>query len=297
MPEYSGPFPQQEDFSLDSWRRRFRAGRGHVLGPTSSAGACSAGTGSAVNVTGLEAIVDGMLYRSSLDPVPADVTIAAPTNSSTSPRRNMVVLRLDPQATPPTGSHTGSIALATVEGAPAASPVDPAPTQTDTGVFELPLASYLMPGSASAQNPSGFTDLRRFSDVSAVSVNSTTGATASGTTYRLNVSSVRRADGWSPVPAVGATGITIGASGWYQVDAYSSWQTNGTGARYLTVAASGTGTLATASARGHSEAEARLSVSAVEYLTAGTIVHSESTHWATVNINLVTARFAVARIR
>ena len=160
MPEYSGPFPNQDDFSLDSWRRRFRGSRGHILGPRSTAGACSAGTGSTVNVTGLEASVDGVFYRSSLDPIPADVVIDAPLNASSSPRRNLVVLRLDPLAAPPTGGHTGAITLQTVQGTPAGSPVDPAPTQTDTGIFELPLYSYYMPGSASPQNPSSFTDLR-----------------------------------------------------------------------------------------------------------------------------------------
>lgn len=47
------------------------------------------------------------------------------------------------------------------EGTPAASPTPPPLTQTDTGIWELPIAQYRMPGSGSPQNPSTIVD-RRF---------------------------------------------------------------------------------------------------------------------------------------
>lgn len=166
MAEFSGPWPGQTDFVLDAWRRHGRATTrsGVFASPTAPDLQVTAGTGREVIIGGGQAVVDGMHYRTSPDPTPQPATLTAPENTSSSPRRHLVVLRLDPAA--------GSITAAIKEGAAASTPVTPSVTQSETGVWELPLADYLMPGSGSPQNPTGIVDRRQFIGTAVAQVSS-----------------------------------------------------------------------------------------------------------------------------
>lgn len=78
-------------------------------------------------------------------------TIAASTSQ---PRIDLVVLKLDPTA--------NSIVVAVKQGTPAASPVAPALTQTDTGVYEMPLAQVTVGASVATIAAAAVTDMRSF---------------------------------------------------------------------------------------------------------------------------------------
>jgi hypothetical protein len=106
-----------------------------------------AGTGLAVDVEAGQAMVRGHYYVST-----AVESLALATADPTNPRLDIVVLRLDPVA--------NSIVLAVKSGTPAGSPVAPALVQTDAGIYEMALATVLVPATAGV--PSTITDLREF---------------------------------------------------------------------------------------------------------------------------------------
>lgn len=134
----------------DAWRRMARgfADDGLILA-VSSEGKITGGGGAAVTrgACPIGFLVDGFHYR---DTASSTRTVAA--NASSSPRRDRAVLRLDPAL----NKITWEIKL----GAPAANPVAPALTRDRTGIWEVPLGSWTMPGSASAQVPTSYEDER-----------------------------------------------------------------------------------------------------------------------------------------
>ena len=81
-----------------------------------------------------------------------DLVITA--NASGNDRIDLVVLKLDPTA--------NSVVAAVLAGTPAGSPVAPTPTQTDTGVYELPLHEVYVVDGASGFTAGDFTDARVF---------------------------------------------------------------------------------------------------------------------------------------
>lgn len=95
------------------------------------------------------AAVRGHYYSSGAEEA---LTLAA--NGSGNPRIDRVVLRLDPAA--------NSVLLAVKQGTPAGSPSAPALTQTDTGVWELPLARVTVANGAATISAGNVTDERVF---------------------------------------------------------------------------------------------------------------------------------------
>ncbi len=107
----------------------------------------AAGAGLTVDVQAGQAMVRGHYYIST-----AVENRALATADATNPRLDMVVLRLDPVL--------NSIIVAVKTGTPAGSPVAPALVQTDSGVWEMALATVLVPALAGV--PSTVSDLREF---------------------------------------------------------------------------------------------------------------------------------------
>ena len=105
-------------------------------------------SGLQVKVAAGFAIVRGHAYQND-----SEVTLTI-TAAATNPRRDLVVLRLDPSA--------NSIVLAVKAGTPAASPVDPSLTQTDEGVYELALARVTVPANTVTVSASDILDRRTF---------------------------------------------------------------------------------------------------------------------------------------
>lgn len=93
-------------------------------------------------------VVQGFTYSNS-----GTLTKTATNNGNSLPRLDLLVLRLDMTAK--------TITAAILQGTPAASPVLPAVTQNST-TWEIPLAYATCPGSASAQNYSGFTRIHLY---------------------------------------------------------------------------------------------------------------------------------------
>lgn len=94
------------------------------------------------------AIVRGHAYQSDAEET---LTIAA---AASNPRRDLVVLRLDPSA--------NTVTLAVKTGTPASSPSDPSLTQTEEGVYEMALARVTVPANAVTVSASDVLDRRTF---------------------------------------------------------------------------------------------------------------------------------------
>ena len=105
-------------------------------------------SGMSVKVAVGFAIVRGHAFNS--DAIET-LTIGA---SSTNPRRDLVILKLDPS--------TNSVSLAIKAGTAAASPTDPTLTQTEEGIYELPIARVTVPANAVTISASDVADLRTF---------------------------------------------------------------------------------------------------------------------------------------
>lgn len=95
------------------------------------------------------AIVRGHAYKSD-----AQVELTIDAADATNPRRDLVVLRLDPTA--------NSIVLAVKKGTAASSPTDPSLTQTDEGTYEVALARVAVAAGATTIAAGVVTDLRPF---------------------------------------------------------------------------------------------------------------------------------------
>ena len=105
-------------------------------------------SGMSVKVAAGFAIVRGHAYVSDAE---VTLTISA---SATNPRRDLVILRLDPSS--------NSISLAVKAGTPAASPTDPALTQTENDIFEVALARVEVPANAVTISASNVSDRRTY---------------------------------------------------------------------------------------------------------------------------------------
>lgn len=106
-------------------------------------------TGMNVKVRSGYAMVRGHFYKSDAQET---LTIGA---AASNPRNDLIVLRLDP-------TTANSIVLAVKAGTAAASPVDPALTQTDEDVFEFPIARVTVAANATTISAANVTDLRQY---------------------------------------------------------------------------------------------------------------------------------------
>lgn len=107
------------------------------------------GTGMNVKVAAGQAMVRGHYYSND-----AVVTLTVTAANATNPRIDRVVLELDPSA--------NTILLKVVAGTAAASPVAPTLTQTDAGVYQLPLATVAVAAAATAIAAGNVTDARTY---------------------------------------------------------------------------------------------------------------------------------------
>jgi hypothetical protein len=94
------------------------------------------------------AMVRGHFYKN--DAI-VTLTISA---ASSNPRRDLIVLKLDPTA--------NSITLVVKAGTAASTPTDPSLTQTDEGIYEFPIARVNIAGSATTISAGNVEDLRQF---------------------------------------------------------------------------------------------------------------------------------------
>lgn len=105
------------------------------------------GSGMNVKVKTGQALIRGHYYDNT-----AQETLTIAAADVTNPRIDRVVLRLDPTA--------NSVVLAVITGTPAASPSAPALTQTDGGIYELPLAQVAVAAAAVVISAGNVTDQR-----------------------------------------------------------------------------------------------------------------------------------------
>lgn len=95
-----------------------------------------------------QALVRGHMYNST-----AEETLTIDPATSL-PRVDYVVLTLDPTA--------NSILLDVVKGTPAATPSAPALTQTDTGIYQYPLAAVQVAANVTTIDANAVSDVRTF---------------------------------------------------------------------------------------------------------------------------------------
>lgn len=156
-------------------------------------------SGMQVKVPAGSAIVRGHYYSSSAEET---LTIAA---ASTNPRIDIVVLTLDPSA--------NSIVLAVVQGTAASSPVAPTLTQTDTAVFQYPLAYVTVPALASTIASGDVSDKRTFITNAWTTANRPTGVTGLiGYNTTTGLTEVYTGSAWENVKdvSINASIITAG---------------------------------------------------------------------------------------
>lgn len=122
-----------------------------VAGTVGDANVKAVGDSSGMNVkvsTGF-AMVRGHFYKND-----ATVTLTITAANATNPRKDLVVLRLDPTA--------NSIVLAVVNGTAAPAPTDPTLTQTDEGTYEFPIARVNVAAGATTISAGNVEDIRQF---------------------------------------------------------------------------------------------------------------------------------------
>jgi hypothetical protein len=150
----SFPFDSQTSSESD-WSHLFRylttlPGGGIIGEPTGTALKVTGdSSGMNVKVAAGTAIVRGHMIISD-----AVTTVTISTASASNPRIDSIVLNLDPTA--------NAISIVAVAGTPAASPVAPTLTQTDTAVYQLKLADVLVGQSVTSIAPASVTDTRPF---------------------------------------------------------------------------------------------------------------------------------------
>jgi hypothetical protein len=119
--------------------------------------ATSVSTGSfGVTATGLSlsvAIGRAWVHGSGFSPVSATAKSVTANGNATLQRRDRLVIRRDLAAQ--------TVTLEILQGTPAGTPVAPALTQSETGVWEIPVASFLVPAN-NATTLSGFVDERQW---------------------------------------------------------------------------------------------------------------------------------------
>jgi hypothetical protein len=107
------------------------------------------GTGMTVSVAAGQALVRGHYYYND-----AAKSLAITTANATNPRIDTVVLELDPTA--------NTIVAKVVAGTAAASPVAPTLTQTDSAVYQLPIAYVAVAAATGTISSGNVTDARTF---------------------------------------------------------------------------------------------------------------------------------------
>lgn len=107
-------------------------------------------SGMNVKVSAGYSMVRGHFYKSD-----AQATLTIGAANSTNPRKDLIVLRLDP-------TTANSIVLAVKAGTAAPSPSDPSLTQTDEGIYEFPIARVNVPANATTISAGNVEDLRQF---------------------------------------------------------------------------------------------------------------------------------------
>ena len=147
MAQTSWPFENIDtsETQFSQWARNI--GEGVIVGKGLELEPFADSTGLNVKVKSGQALVRGHYYNST-----AEETLSVSAASGANPRIDLLVARLDPTA--------NSIILALVTGTPASSPTAPAPTQTESGVYELPLAQVLVGTGVVTINPGDVTDSR-----------------------------------------------------------------------------------------------------------------------------------------
>jgi hypothetical protein len=157
MAQSSWPFENIDttETQFSQWARNIGegviAGKGLELEPFADS------TGMTVKVKSGQALVRGHYYSSS-----AEETLTVPTANPTNPRIDLIVARLDPTA--------NSIVLALVAGTPSGSPAAPAPTQTDSEIYELPIAEVYVGAAVVTIIAGNVTDLRSMFEPGAAGV-------------------------------------------------------------------------------------------------------------------------------
>ena len=150
MAQTSWPFENIDtsETQFSQWARNIGEGvKGSVTGTELKPYGDSSGL--QVKVPAGQAMVRGHYYFNT-----AEETLAIATANGTNPRIDTVVLELDPSA--------NSITLKVVTGTPGASPVAPTLTQTDAGVYQLPLANVAVAAAAGTITAGNVTDRRTF---------------------------------------------------------------------------------------------------------------------------------------
>jgi hypothetical protein len=145
MTQFSFPFQDIDttEAQFSQWARNI--GQGVSGEPTGTDLEVTAGTALSVDIDEGQSLVRGHYYIST-----AVENLVLATADGVLDRVDVVVLRLDPDL--------DSIVLGVVTGTPGAGV--PALTQTDTAVFELPLADVEVPAGAGV--PGTITDRREF---------------------------------------------------------------------------------------------------------------------------------------
>jgi len=148
MAQTSWPFENIDttETQFSQWARNI--GEGVIQDVANELEPFADSSGMVVKVKTGQALVRGHYYNND-----AEVSLTIATADLTNPRIDAVVLRLDPL--------DNSILLAVVQGTPDASPVAPALTITDGGVYEQLLATVLVSPATANIAPGDVTDERK----------------------------------------------------------------------------------------------------------------------------------------
>lgn len=202
MAQTSWPF-ENIDTSETQYSQLFRnLGEGPVADKGFELEPFGDSSGMVVKVKSGQALVRGHYYDSTAT---ESVTIAAA--DTTNPRIDRIVLRLDPTA--------NSILLHRIAGTPNASPSAPAITQTDSAIYDLPIAQVYVAANATTITPGNVTDERSvFTPWSPAAIagkqDTITGAATTITSANLTASRAVVSDGSGKVAASSVTSTELG---------------------------------------------------------------------------------------
>lgn len=149
MAQTSWPFENIDtsETQFSQWARNI--GEGVKTGALNELEVYGDSTGLQVKVKSGQAMVRGHYYNNS-----AEVNLAITAADATNNRIDNIVLELDPSA--------NTIVLKVIDGTPAGSPVAPALTQTDGGIYQIKLAEVLVAALVTTINAGDVTDSRSF---------------------------------------------------------------------------------------------------------------------------------------